>query len=187
MGRLVISSELRKKAPQALVDIYPYRYLAQLFGLLFGIFMIWYGPISEHNGYAYILSPVIYPWISALYFILFPKNPYCGMVLGYSTKLNGLDETDEDARRLVDIYRSPGARTFIIVNTLIISVLFVVIAMVFAAIHWHSIVWRLSMQSFGFNQIAFGCLLGSFLYIGIGYSVWGLRLWARGKTRLTDF
>jgi hypothetical protein len=178
--KFTVPAALHNKIPAALSDIYSYRYFAELFGLLFGCFMIWYYTGSVYSGYSCIISAVIYPLIAGSYFIFFPKNPYRGMVLGYSKKLNGLDKHDKDARRLVEIYRSSKARAFILKNSVKMVLFFIINVILFLIIHKSVITWIFSTSIFRFADISFGCLLGSFIYIGIAYSVWGLEQWIIG-------
>lgn len=147
-------------------------------GPLVGILLPWLASMNERDGYAYFLCLLIYPWISALYFIILPRNPYRGMVWGYSKKLNGLDRTDQDARRLVDVYRSVAARLFIMSSTLKILAVFFVDAILIAFTHRSSFVWQFSVHSFTVGPIVIAYLVGSFLYVGITYSIWGFRTWA---------
>lgn len=174
---LDIPPELKSKVPTDLMDFYSWRHIALVCGPAIGVLITWLTSGQQENGFDYFAPLLIYPWISSLYFIIFPKNPYRGMVLGYSTRLNGLDRDDADARRLVRVYASAAARRVILISTLKITAFFFLNGLLIVLFHYSSLSWQLSACSFSLGPIATAYLIGTFLYVGVVHSIWGFEIW----------
>ena len=84
------------------------------FGIGLAIFLL-YGPVvgahGDHNGFRYLLAPLVCPWFAAVYYRLAPLNVYHG----YAARISGLlnfDERNDDAQRFVTLFQSAETRSF---------------------------------------------------------------------------
>ena len=174
--------ELAKQAGRHNLRI-PFR-LQMLFGSrrFFSMFAIGmaafflYGPIparaADHNGYRYVLGPLVTAVVGLVLTLLFPYNPYSGRS---EPSLKNLDQRDEDARRLVEIIRSAEYRRTAVVAAGQFALIVSVIMLCFAAMFYHSLSWTLKSPWMvcGFG----GGLLFAWLFIKIRSISWALMEW----------
>jgi hypothetical protein len=176
-NKVAIQPKLRNKVPPILFMFLEQRRFWILFGIGFCILML-YGPVvghPDHNGYRYLLGPVLCPMACAIYMVVRPFNPY----KGFAARLGGMidsHESEPDARRLLELFKSDLARHHIWRTTAKVSgVLFLFMAIA-AAVLRNSLNWTILSPWFGQGLIG-GCL-GSFVAIGAEYIGWGLKTWA---------
>ena len=118
-----------------------------IFGLGLALLGI-YGPvvgIPDHDGFRYLLLPLLCSWVPALYYKLRPIQPYSGYRgrWGDLGPMIGKDEKDAEAKSLVDLLRS-GEGQAAVTRVAIRSsmVLFVPMALISLAL-WGSLTWTL--------------------------------------------
>lgn len=168
---------LKGKIPKRLADFYFYRYFFGLFGIGMAIFGLAYGNILQHNGFRYLLVPIIIPWLAAILILIFPQNPYREKGLIYPANLNGLDTTDGDAKQLVEIYRSPEARKIIIKCTAGVCIVLFAIMAIVTVVQWSTLNWTLSFNAPGIGPAIVLGFFGSLSTINAYYIKWGLETW----------
>jgi hypothetical protein len=149
-----------------------------LFGIVFCIFTL-IGPLfghPDHNIYRYLLAPLVCPIAPALYFVLKPFNPYKGP----AARLSGMtdrDKSDQDAKCLVQLFRSKEAQRFIWRTTAKISGVLFLLMSIMTTVVRDSLNWSFSSRGLGPGLM--GCVLGSFIALGAEYVGWSLTTWAR--------
>lgn len=167
---------LRKKIPSAVLMFLEQRVFWTIFGVCLSAFFL-YGPfvgIGDHNGFNYFINPVIGPLVSALYYSFKPFNPYYGPAAKWAGMV-GKDLVDEDARRLVGVFRSGAARRMVWMTMIKISTLLLIIMGGTAGFFRNSINWAFNVVDVPKGLI--GCALGAFIAIATQYVSWGLREW----------
>jgi hypothetical protein len=149
------------------------------FGILMAVFFL-YGPmparIVDHNGYRYLLGPLLCVLLAALCHLLFPLNPYRS-AFGSDRTLYRLDERDEGARRLVELLRSDDCRQVIAVTAAKSAAVLLPIMAVFALVFRQSLNWQL--QSPWQVQGVAGGTLFSWVLIRVQVIHWALTSWWR--------
>jgi hypothetical protein len=181
MLRGPIPGRLRRKVPSALlmsVDGAPFW---TIFGLSLALLGI-YGPIvgtADHDGFRYLLLPLLCPWVPALYYKLRPIHPYSGYRgrWGDLGPMIGKDKTDAEAKGLVDLLRSnEGQAALTRVAILTSMALFVPMVLVSLAL-WGSLTWTFWSRwlFFGLSLSVIGCWIAVFTQI----ISWGVRTWAQ--------
>ncbi|HET7085112.1 MAG TPA: hypothetical protein VFI23_10100 [Rhizomicrobium sp.] len=142
--------------------------------------LIMYGPVVgrhiDHNGWRYLILPLIGPPLTALYYNFKPPNPYARS----SARMEGLegyDRKDAKAAQLVTIFRSRAARVATWRAALNISMIeFAAMAilllgcLVNADVQW-------TFSSYWLWQGFIGCCLGSFIAVSSDLFAWVLRTW----------
>ena len=159
------------------------RHFMTIFGLglaLLGIYGPVVGPVS-HDGLRYLLLPLLFPSLPALYYKLRPVQPYSSYRgrWGELGPMIGKDERDAEARQLRDLMQSAeaqGAMTRIGVRMAASLLVPMAIA---SAVFWSSLSWMLWSQalfiSLGFGII--GCWIAFFAQlIGWGVTTWAARV-----------
>ena len=176
-----IPGSVRRKVPSALLGIADARTLIVVLGLGLALLMI-YGPLvgqGDHNGWRYLLAPLVYPWVPAAYYIFRPVRPYSGY-RGRWNNLGGLidkDQSDLEAARLTALFQSAEARRYMVRTALRMSViLFVPLAVATLALG-ESVSWRPYSQWLFFSATCgvIGCTVAFFAET----LHWGITTWAR--------
>jgi hypothetical protein len=175
-----IPGGLRRKIPSALLMCVDGVRFWTIFGLGLALLGI-YGPVvgtPDHDGFRYFLLPLLSPWVPALYYKLRPIHPYSGYRgrWGDLGPMIGKDETDAEAKRLVELFRSnEGQAAVTRVAILSSMVLFVPMALVSMAL-WGSLNWtfRSHWLFFSISLSVIGCWIAVFTQI----ISWGVRTWA---------
>ena len=143
----LVSGRFRRKVPPALLMFADGRKLWVVFGLGLALFGI-YGPVvgpPDNDGWRYLLGPLILPWLPAIYYFFRPIRPYSGYRGRYGdlTGMIDKDETDPEAARLSALFRSDGARRFMMRTALTHSaILFAPLALATLALG-DSVAWNL--------------------------------------------
>ena len=149
------------------------------FGIVMAVFML-YGPIparaADHNGYRYLLGPLVCPLLAALISLLFPLNPY-RQSYGTSRSLYRLDERDEGARRLVELLRSDDSRQVTVVMAARTAAVLLPIMAGLALVFHRSLNWTLQSPWLGWG-IGGGTLF-SWILIRVQVISWALTSWWR--------
>jgi len=127
------------------------------------------GPIigkTDHNGYRYLIGPFVCALIASSFFIFRPFNPYRGP----AARLGGMEavpESDLEARRLVELFRSDHARQFIWqTSAKMSSICFLLMAIITWADR-NSLHWSIS-SPWAVPGLIGGCI-GAYLAIGAEY------------------
>ncbi len=180
----MLSKQLRRKVPSFVLMFLEQRPFWLLFGIGLCIFSL-YGPIigrpADHNGFRYLLGPIVCPIPSFLYYWVHPFNPYRGPAARFAGMIDR-DKTDEEANRLVQVFQSPQARVFLARTTILLSaVLFLIMALITLAFR-NSLNW-LPVSSW-LGQGLIGALIACFVTLGSAYIAWGLETWARQNADL---
>ena len=175
-----IPGRLRRKVPSALLMFVDGQRFLTIFGLglvLIGI----YGPLvgaPDHDGFRYLLLPLLCPWVPALYYKRRPIHPYSGYRgrWGDLGPMIGKDETDAEAKGLVDLLRSgdgQAAMTRVAIRSSM--VLFVPKSLV-SMVLWGSLTWTFwsPWLFFSIGMGVIGCWIAVFTQI----ISWGVRTWA---------
>jgi len=168
---------LRNKVPPMILMFLDQRFFFTLFGMVFCIFTL-YGPLvgrPDHNGYRYLLAPLVCPLLPALYFIFWPFDPFRGS----AARLAGMvdyDKSDQGAKRLSEVLASREARQFIWRTTTVISGALFAVMVILAVIVRSSLNWLFPSAWLGQGLI--GCCIGCFIALGTEYVRWGLTTWA---------
>jgi hypothetical protein len=138
------------------------------------------GPHVDHNGWRYLVTPLLCAPVTATYFCLFPPNPY----KGYSARAAGLldlGSRDVNAARLVSLFRSKDARAVLWRATgqvVMIEVIAMTVLLIICAVT-DRVVWTPS-SSWLWQGIV-GCCLGSFIAIGSDLFAWVTRTWVAAE------
>jgi hypothetical protein len=175
-----IPGRLRRKIPPALLMFVDGRWFWTIFGLGLALFAI-YGPIvgvPDHDGLRYLILPLLCPWIPASYYKLRPIHPYSGY-RGRWHNLRGMigkDQTDPEAKQLVELFQSAEGQAAMTRSAITISVLlFAPMAVACIALR-DSLTWTFWSKglflSIGMSVIA--CWITLFTQI----VSWGVRTWA---------
>lgn len=176
------SMELAKQAgrhnlriPFRLQMLFGSRRFFSVFALGMAVFSL-YGPIparaADHNGYRYVLGPLVTAVVGLVLTLLFPYNPYSGRS---EPSLKNLNQRDEDARRLVEIIRSAEYRRTAVVAAGQFALIVSVIMLCFAAMLYRSLSWTL--KSPWMVEGVGGGLLFAWLFIKIRSISWALMEW----------
>lgn len=100
----------RLRVPFRLQLLYGSRKFYTGFSLVMGAFFL-YGPIpldkADHNACRYLLGPLVSALVGLLVTLAFPYNPYRS---NRERALSHLDDRDADARRFMELLRSPECR-----------------------------------------------------------------------------
>ena len=180
MLRGPIPGRLRRKVPSALLMFVDGQRFWTVFGFGVALLAI-YGPLvgpSDHDGFRYLLLPVLSPWVPALYYKLRPINSYSGY-RGRWHDLGGMigkDRTDVEARRLVELLQSGEGQAAVTRLAIMSSaMLFVPMALVSIAL-WSSLTWTFWSRwlFFSVSMSIIGCWIAVFTQI----ISWGVRTWA---------
>jgi hypothetical protein len=158
------------------VQLFPF---SKWFGIGFAVLSL-YGPVvgphGDRNGWRYLLGPLVCPLLVGVYFRLFPRNPYRGYWARIGG-LTGLDRRDANASRLVEMFRSKGAPSYVWRVTVQVSLIEFTTMMVVlvAATVTGEVGW--TMTSPWLWQGLLGCSLGSFVAVGSDVFANVLRAW----------
>jgi hypothetical protein len=170
---------LKRKVPPFLFTYFENRVFWTLFGIASGVFFL-YGPIpariADHNGYRYLFGPIVCMLPPILFYILKPFNPYRGALARYSGMVD-MDRRAPEAKRLVETFRSPAARRFILLTSVKISAIWLSIMAVITAACANSLNW--SFRSPWLGQGLIGGCIASLVALGSEYIAWGVRTWMR--------
>jgi hypothetical protein len=137
------------------------------------------GPVvgkPDHNGFRYLIGPFVCALIAASFFVLRPFNPYRGP----AARLAGLeraDESDPEARRLVELFRSSQAHRFIWRTSAKMAVVCFLLMRLITLADRNSMDWSIS-SSWTVPGLMGSCI-GSYIAIGKEYIGWGLKVWAK--------
>jgi hypothetical protein len=173
------SKQLRYKVPTFILMFLEQRPFWILFGVGLCIFFL-YGPIigrpADHNGFRYLLGPIVCPIPSVIYYWARPFNPYRGPAARFAGMID-MDKSDEDADRLVQVFQSTQARTFLVrTATQLSAVLLLIMALITLAFR-NSLNW--SPISSWLGQGLIGGFIACLVTLGSAYIAWGLETWAR--------
>ena len=175
---LPISKTLERKVPPFVLALYRSRAFATPFYMFLFIFFL-YGPVvqrtADHNGFRYLLGPLVCPILPVVYQILRPYNPYRGTP-AILAGMVGLDARDTDAQRLVAIFRSTEYRRFVFRTSLnmriiLFGCMLIVTLLSFRSLNWHAV-------SPWFGQGVIGGAIAFFCALGTEIVTWGVRKWA---------
>lgn len=178
-SRIVVPAELDPLLTPALRVLAGLLRLSKWFGLVLAVFLL-YGPVVgphiDHNGWRYLVAPLLCAPLVGLFYHLYPPNPYNG----YSARvagLQGLDNRDARAARLVALFRSQAARSVIWRTTFSVVVIefaamtvLLVICILTSDVQW-------TVSSYWLWQGILGCCLGSFFAVASDLFAWVLRTW----------
>jgi hypothetical protein len=131
------------------------------------------GP-PHRSEWIYLLTASLGPGILAVWYIVFPLNPYQSMS-AIREGMKDLDQRDQDAKQLVALLRSPEARRFLIERGLKLSLLFVVPMAIISAGLRMTPIWRFSADCM--VRIPFFIFVCLFVLFRIELLNWALRSW----------
>jgi len=177
--RGTLSPELRGKIQPLVLGLFEQPAWITAFGLGFALFSMHgpiAGPITDHNGFLFLIAPWVCPWPGTVYFLLVPYNPYRGSPLIVGT-MSGLDQRDPDAKRLVELYRSSEGRRALIQTSVGVSVILFTVMAALGFLLRDSLNW--SILSPWFFMGVLGSTIGSGVAIGALHIAWGLNRWHR--------
>jgi len=182
-GKIVIPRELAPLLPPTVrmfADQFPF---SKWFGVALAIFLL-FGPNGDRNGSRYLLTPLVCPLLTALYYRLLPPNIY----RGYSARISGLldfNERNNDAQRFLALFESVAARSFLwrVARNVALLEFTVMAVLTLACALTGTLTW--SVSSSWLWQGFIGCCLGSFIAVGSDVFAWVLRRWVDGKDLVT--
>lgn len=154
------------------------KWFAPPFGLFVSVFLLTTGFHFNHpNGFYYLGGPLLAPWLMALFGIVYPRNPYRRAGKGILTPvgMHGLDLWDPDARRLVEIYRSPAAHRFLLRSALKTMIILVTVMLGVVAVQWNELSWSFSGSHVAMSVLA--CFFGVWPSMLGSYTAWGWDTW----------
>jgi hypothetical protein len=165
------------RIPFRLQVVYGSRRFFSGFAIVMAIFFL-YGPIparlADHNGYRYLLGPFLCPLLGLSVHLLFPYNPYRTWRAS-DRSLHRLDERDEKARRLVEIFRSPECRGVTVRAAVTLSLVLFGIMGTFALVFRGSLTWSLT-SSWLFQGLGMGALF-AWIFLRVRSAAWALDTW----------
>ena len=118
--------------------------------------------------------------LASSYFVLNPRNPYKKYALFGRNKFYGLDRTDKKAQELVELYRSQNAHKYVSKMGALLAFFVIAVNAVIFLIS-RSIAFGRNIGLDYYETVFVGCLLGSFIFIGSRYVLWGYSAWASLK------
>lgn len=178
-GKIEIPANLARLLPPTVLMFWNQIPFSKWFGIALGC-LILYGPIvgpqTDHNGWRWLVTPLVCPLIIGFYYRFWPPNVYSGYS-ALRAGLHDLDKRDPDASRLIALFRSSEAHEFIwrTVGKVTLIELSVMGVLGGATAAMNDVSW--SGSASWLWQGVVGCLLGSFLAIGSDVFAWVLRSW----------
>jgi hypothetical protein len=175
-----IPGRLRRKVPSALLMFVDGRWFWTAFGLGLALLAI-YGPIvgvPDHDGFRYLILPLLCPWIPSLYYKLRPIHPYSGY-RGRWHNLGGMigkDQTDAEAKSLVELLQSAEGQAAITRSAVIISILLFIPMVLVCIVLGPSLTW-----TFWSDWLFFGVsmsIIACWIIVFTQTINWGVRTWA---------
>ena len=126
------------------------------------------------SDWAYLLTAGLGPLAAAVWYIIFPLNPYRGMS-AIREGLKDLDKRDQDANKLVMHLKSLEARRFLLNTAWKVSVLFVVPMALISAGMGKVPTWHFGADcAVRIPAFLFICM---FIFFRIGLLSWSLKSW----------
>ena len=146
--------------------------------MLFLSFLIHYAtffaPPHYRGDWVYFVTAGVGPATFAAWYSVFPFNPYRSMAAIREGEKD-LDQRDGDAKRLVELLRSPGARSFMWRRASQLSVLLLVPMIIISAVIQKMPIWRFGPDCvIGIPIFFFVCL---FVLFRIELLAWALKSW----------
>jgi hypothetical protein len=172
-----VSAPRRLRVPFRLQLLYSSRRFFTGFSLVMGAFLL-YGPIpldrADHNAYRYLFGPLVSAALGLAIALLFPYNPYRPNRFG-DRSLSHLDDRDPDARRFLEILRTPEHRRRAVLTAAIYAVVESVVLATIALGFRSSLDWHLRspwlITSMG------GGVFFAWLFIKVQTISWALDTW----------
>jgi hypothetical protein len=151
-----------------------------IFGLGLATFFL-YGPVAgkpDHNGWRYLLAPLICPWVPAVWYIWRPLHPYSGYRGRWGTlgPMLWKDKTDPECARLVELLRSEDARRYQTATAQRFALMMFLPLAIAALVLRKQLDW--SISSFWQMQGLLGAIIGTWIAVFANLLTWGLRTWA---------
>jgi hypothetical protein len=130
----------------------------------------------DHNGWRFLVGPLVCAFLAGAYWRFFPPNPYRGPS-ARGTKLDGLDGRNPKAAEFVALFRSPAAKS--VIARAVVRVALIEFAALVILFGIYSIAGRVSWSIYSswFWYGIFGGWVGSFLAVGCELYSWVLRTW----------
>jgi hypothetical protein len=183
MDRRLIPHELAKVLPPTVLMFWEQLWpCGKWFGIGFAVLSIYgplFGPHGDHNGWRYLVAPLICPPFCALHYRFMPGNWYHGS-FARGTKFFDLDNRNGDARRFVQLFRSPAAHSFIwraAAKVMLIEFTAMLVATI-ATAATGKLGWSISSSWLWAGLL--GCCIGSYIAVCGEVLAWAVATWARG-------
>ncbi len=133
------------------------------------------GRYQEHNGFSFLVGPILGPVVAALILTVFPFRPYRGapFALDGFRKLN---EEDPDDAAVMAIFRSNEIKGFLWLSALKLMLILELIMAVVAFLYRHSLSWTLP------GPAVIGPILASYFALVSGVMDYGFRAYAQPES-----
>ena len=167
----------RLRVPFRLQLLYGSRKFYTGFSLVMGAFFL-YGPLplrlADHSAYRYLLGPLVSALVGLVVALVFPYNPYRSNRYG-ERSLSHLDDRDPDARRFVEILRSPECRRQAAMAAAIFAVVESVVMGTVALGFRSSLDWHVRTHWLFYGMG--GGVLCAWMFIKLRTISWALNTW----------
>jgi hypothetical protein len=180
VNKLIIPSELRGRIPSAFLKAAELRFPVDLF--CFCLACVFLSGFDNRNGWSYFAGAIVSPLLAAIYFLLFPLNPYRTPAAKFSG-MYGQDEEDETCKRFVELVQSRSARRVLLTNSLVLSLVLLSAMIAISRFQTNPIAWSVDSQSGAW--IILNTLLSSLILVPILVSnlmVWSLKNWGSQRS-----
>lgn len=131
------------------------------------------GP-PHRSEWGYLLAALLGPVAVAIWYIVFPMNPYRSLS-AIREGMKNMDEHEHDAKEFVALLKSPGARRFLLNTAWKLSLLFFVPMAILSALMHMTPIWRFGADCVvRIPAFLFICL---FVLFRMEILAWGLKSW----------
>jgi hypothetical protein len=173
-----VPKDLRGKFPNSWVlMLQKSTRIALEINLLVLSFLILYATLvgpPHRSEWVYLIAASLGPVSVAIWYVVFPLNPYQSST-AIREGMKDMDDYDNDAKELVALLKSPGARRFLLNTAWKLSLLFMVPMAIISTLMHATPIWRFGADCVvRIPAFAFLCL---FILFRIELLAWALRNW----------
>lgn len=173
---LVIPDELRNRIPLGLLTAAKLRLPVSLFSLCLACLAL--SAFENRNWWTYLAGAVVSPFLTAIYFSVFPLNPYRTPAAKFSGMFDK-DKEDQACKRFADLMRSRSAHRVLLAHALKLSLILLLAMAAISKLQSKPIGWALDRDSAAWFLLL--TLLSSLVLVPIFINilvVWSLKNWS---------
>jgi hypothetical protein len=176
MAKLAIPQELLNRIPSGFLTAAGLKLPVNLFSFCLACGFL--SGFENRNGWTYFVGALVSPLLTAIYFVVFPFNPYRTPAAKFSGMYDK-DKSDETCQRYAELMRSNSARRVVLRNALILSLLMLSAMIAISVVQDKPISWTLHGDSRAWFPLL--TLLSSLALVPIfvnTLTLWSLKVWA---------
>lgn len=140
--KLAIPPELRGRIPSGFLTAARLRLAVNCFCFCLACVCL----SNYRNGWTYFVGAFVSPFLTAIYFVIFPFNPYRTPAAKFSEMYNK-DEEDVTCKLFADLIRARSARRVLLTNALVLSLSLVLAMAAISEFQARPISWVLDRDS----------------------------------------